>query len=181
MTRTSWTRPPIQIAAASVWTASTATAGRPRPGSPAWPERPGTITAQAPRSAAGTARASAAPRLRRLTANAAAIATQKAAPRSIPRPNSRPNRVAWSAEPIGPLWLNACQNETPATSAPSRVSATQPPASISTAAASSSEFARAPSRSSAISRGRPDTVAITGRNTHTRKTAPPTSSMRPEK
>ena len=126
------------------------------------------MTAHAPRAAAGIARASAATRLRRATANAAAVATQKAAPRSIPRPNSRPNRVAPSAEPIGPWWLNACQNETPATSAPSRVSAIQPPASISTAAPSRSELARAPSRSSAISRGLPDTAAITGRNTATR-------------
>ncbi len=96
------------------------------------------------------------------------MATQNAAPRSIPRPNSRPNRVAERAEPIGPLWLNACQNETPATSAPSRVSATQPPASIRAAAARSSELARALSRSSAISRGLPASVAIAGRNTHTR-------------
>ena len=119
-------------------------------------------------------------RLRRDTAKAAAVTTQNAAPRSMPRPNSRPKRVACRADPIGPRWLNACQNETPATSAPSRVSATQPPASISAAAASSTELARARSRSSAISRGRPASVAITGRNTHTRKTAPPTSSMRPQ-
>jgi hypothetical protein len=181
VTRTSWTRPPIQTAAAAVWSASTATAGSPRPGSPAWPEKPGTMTAHVPSPAAGTARTSAATRLRRAMAKAAAVTTQNAAPRSIPRPNSRPNRVASSADAIGPWWLNACQNDTPATSAPWRVSATHPPASMSTAAPRSSALARALSRSSAIARGRPDTVASTGRNTATRKTAPPTSSMSPRK
>ena len=57
VTHTSWSRPPIQIAAAATWAASNATTSAPRPGSPAWPEMPGAASAQMPAAAAGTASA----------------------------------------------------------------------------------------------------------------------------
>ena len=117
---------------------------------------------QTPRATAGTASAAAPRRLRRTIANALAAQTQKIAARSIPRPNSRPNRVAWMADATGPRWSKASQNETPATSAPCRVSAAQPPASIRTAAAVKSWVARIRSRRSAIARGCPSSVATTG-------------------
>ena len=103
------------------------------------------------------------------------------AARSIPRPNSRPNRVAWMADATGPRWSNASQNETPATSEPCRVSAAQPPASIRTAAAVKSWVARIRSRRSAIARGCPSSVATTGRHTTARKTTPPITNARPQK
>ena len=153
----------------------------PLPGSPAWPERPGTTIVQTPSATAGTASAAAPRRLRRTIAKALAAHTQKMAARSIPRPNSRPKRVAWMADATGPRWSNASQNETPATSAPCRVSAAHPPASIRTAAAVKSWVARIRSRRSAIARGCPSSVATTGRQTAARKTTPPITSARPRK
>ena len=81
-----------------------------------------------------------------------AAITANAAVTSMPRPNSRPNRVACSAEPTGPRWSNASQNDTPATSEPCTVSAIQPPPSISTVASVNSWLARCVSRRSAIRR-----------------------------
>ena len=65
----------------------------------------------------------------------------------MPRPNWRPKRVASSAEATGPRWSNASQKLTPATWAPCRVSATQPPASTGTADSASTWLARWRSRS----------------------------------
>ena len=179
--RTSWARPPIHTAAAATCAASTAIVKTPRPGSPACPEYPGTTIVHTPRATAGTASAAAPRRLRRTVAKAAAAQMQKMAARSIPRPNSRPKRVAWMAEATGPRWSNASQNDTPATSAPWRVSATQPPASIRTAAAVKSWVARVRSRRSAMARGCPSMVARTGRQIAARKTTPPITSMSPQK
>ena len=70
----------------------------------------------------------------------------KTAVTSMPRPNCRPNRVAFSAEATGPRWSNASQKVTPATSDPCLVSAIHPPASTSTAESASTWFARCRSR-----------------------------------
>ena len=134
-----------------------------------------------PSATAGTASAAAPSRLRLTIANALAAHTQKIAARSIPRPNSRPKRVAWIADATGPRWSKASQNETPATSAPWRVSAAQPPASMRTAAIVKSWVARIRSRRSAIARGCPSSVATTGRQTTARNTTPPITSASPQK
>ena len=55
VTQNSCTRPPAQTAAASTWPASTAVVSSPRPGSPAWPDRPGMAIDHSPSAAAGSA------------------------------------------------------------------------------------------------------------------------------
>ena len=150
-----------------MWVTSTSTVSQSLPASVAWPDNAGTASAQTPvTSAAGPITSSSL--LRSATAYARAASTVNTAVRSTPRPNSRPNRVASRADATGPLWLNACQNETPATSAPWRVSAIQAPPSASTAEIASRAFARCRSRSSASFRGVGGIWRAIGRNTATR-------------
>ncbi len=55
VTQASCSRPPAQTAAAVTCAASSVSASSPPPGSPAWPDRPGTASAQMPSTAAGNA------------------------------------------------------------------------------------------------------------------------------